>query len=86
MSLGKSGKVKEFLDAKDKEIEKVNNDDKIHDKRRPIVQRIQQQADIILGLSHSGDTVESFMTDILALLIKPGMAVYDRLHDDIFGE
>ena len=86
VSLKKSDKVKEFLDAKDKEIDKVNNDDKIHDKRRPIVQCIQQQAEIILGLSHSGDTVESFMIDILAPLIKPGMAVYDRLHDDIFGQ
>ena len=86
VSLGKSGKVEEFLDAKDKEIEKVYNDDKIHDKRRPIVQRIQQQAEIILGLSHSGDTVESFMTDILAPLIKPGMSVYEQLHNDIFGE
>ena len=86
VSIGKSGKVKEFLDATDKEIEKVNNDDKIHDKRRPIVQRIQQQAEIILELSHSGDTVENFMTDILAPLIKPGMAVYEQLHDDIFRE
>ena len=86
VSIGKSGKVKGFLDATDKEIEKVNNDDKIHDKRRPIVQRIQQQAEIILELSHSGDTVENFMTDILAPLIKPGMAVYEQLHDDIFGE
>ena len=86
VSLGKSGKIKEFLDAKDKEIEKVNNDDKIHNKRRPIVQRIQQQAEIVLGLSHSGDTAEDFMTDILAPLIKSGMTVYEQLHDDIFGE
>ena len=86
VSLGKSGKVKEFLDAKDMEIEKVNNDDKIHDKRRPIVQCIQQQAEIILGLSHSGDTVESFMTDILARLIQPDMGVYKQLYKDIFGQ
>ena len=83
---GKSDKIQDFLEAKDREIEKVMKDDKIYDKRRPIVQRIQQQAEEILGLAHSGDTAESFMRDILAPLIQPGMKVYDELHEDIFGE
>ena len=86
VSQGKPDKVKEFLQAKNEKIEEVMNNDSIHDKRRPKIQRIQEQAEIILGLSHSGDTVESFMTDILALLIKPGMPVYERLHTHIFGE
>ena len=86
ISEGKSDKVKRFLAGKDTEIEKVINNDKIRDKRRPIVQRIQQQAEQILGLIHSGDTVESFMRDILAPLIQPGMKVYEELHEDIFGE
>ena len=86
VSEGKSDKVEEFLEAKDREIEKVMNDDKIHDKRRPIVQRIQEQAEQILELVHSGDTVESFMRDILAPRIQPGMKVYEELHEDIFGE
>ena len=83
---GKSDKIQDFLETKDKEIEKVMNDDRIHDKRRPIVQRIQQQSEQILGLVHSGDTAESFMRDILAPLITPGMKVYEELRKDIFGE
>ncbi|MDE0688954.1 MAG: AAA family ATPase [Candidatus Poribacteria bacterium] len=86
MSQGKPDKAEEFLQAKNEKIEEVMSDDNIHDKRRPIIQRIQVQAEIILGLSHSGDTTESFMTDILAPLIKPDTAVYDQLHQDIFGE
>ena len=86
VSQGKPNKAEEFLQAKNEKIEEVMSDDNIHDKRRPIIQRIQVQAEIILGLSHSGDTTESFMTDILAPLIKPDTAVYDQLHQDIFGE
>lgn len=86
ISQGKPDKAEEFLQAKSEKIEEVMSDDNIHDKRRPIIQRIQVQAEIILGLSHSGDTVESFMTDILAPLIKPSTAVYDQLHQDIFGK
>ena len=86
VSQGKPDKVKEFLQAKDEKTKEVMNDDRIHDKRRPIIQRIQGQAEMILGLSHSGDTVESFMTDILVPLIKPRMLVYERLHNHIFGE
>ena len=81
----KSDNIQEFLDAKNKEIEKVMNNDKIHDKRRPIVQRVQEQAEKILELSYSGDKVNSFMRDILAPLIKPDMDVYKKLHKDIFG-
>ena len=81
----KSDNIQEFLDAKNKEIEKVMNNDKIHDKRRPIVQRVQEQAEKILELSYSGDSVNSFMRDILAPLIKPDMDVYKELHKDIFG-
>ena len=81
----KSDNIPEFFEAKNKEIEKVMNNDKIHDKRRPIVQRVQEQAEKILELSYSGDKVNSFMRDILAPLIKPGMDVYNELHKDIFG-
>ena len=86
VSQGKSDKIQKFLAAKDKEIEKVENDNKIEKKRRPIVQRVQEQAEKILELSYSGDTIESFMRDILAPLIKPRMKAYEDLHKDIFGE
>ncbi len=86
VSLGKSEKIQEFLMAKKKEVEEVMNDDTIHDKRRPTIQRIQEQVEMVLGLAHSGDTVEDFMTDILVPLIKPDMEVYKQLHKDIFGD
>lgn len=86
VSQEKPDKVEEFLAAKDREIEQVMNNDKIHNKRRPIVQRIQKQAEKILELTHSGDTTESFMRDILAPLIQPGMQVYEQLEKDIFGK
>ena len=85
VSQGKSDKTHEFLTTKDKEIEKVINDNSIKKKRRPIVQRVQEQAEKILELSYSGDSVNSFMRDILAPLIKPDMDVYNELHKDIFG-
>ena len=86
VSLGKSEKIQEFLTAKKKAVEEVMNNDTIHDKRRPTIQRIQDQVEVVLGLAHSGDTVEDFMTDILVPLIKPDMEVYKQLHKDIFGE
>ena len=76
VSQGKPDKVKEFLQAKDEKTKEVMNDNRIHDKRRPIIQRIQEQAGMILELSHSGDTVESFMTDILVPTHK---TLYARL-------
>ena len=83
---GKSDKIQEFLAVKNKIVEEVNNNARIKDKQKSIVQRIQEQAEGILGLSHSGDTVDSFKSDILAPLIKPCMDVYEQLHEDIFGE
>ena len=83
-SQGQSHKIRKFLRTKDKIIEEVNNNDRIKDKHKSIFQRIQEQAEETLGLSHSGDTVDSFKSDILAPLIKPNMTVYKQLHKDIF--
>lgn len=85
-SQGQSDKVQEFLGVKDEAVEEVNNNNRIKDKQKSIFQRIQQQAEEILGLSYSGDTVDSFKSDILAPLIKPDMTVYKQLHKDIFGD
>ena len=86
VSQGKSEKIQEFLTTKNKKVEEVINDDTIHDKRRPTIQRIQEQVEMFLELTHSRDTVEDFMTDILVPLIKPDMEVYKQLHKDIFGD
>ena len=39
----------------------------------------------ILVLTQCGNTAKEFMRDTLAPLIKPGMAIYDELKQDIFG-
>ena len=39
----------------------------------------------ILGLTRAGKNVKEFAREILAPLIKPGMAVYEELKSDIFG-
>ena len=33
-----------------------------------------------------GNDKESFMMDMLAPCIQPGMKIYEELHEDIFGE
>ena len=84
VSQGKPDKVGEFLVAKDKEIKKIIKSSSVPNKRKPTVQRIQQQAKKILEIPHIGDSIESFMRDILVPLIQPDTAVYQELHRDIF--
>jgi hypothetical protein len=39
----------------------------------------------ILGLVQVGNDKNAFMRNTLAALIRPGMAIYDQLKEDIFG-
>lgn len=39
----------------------------------------------LLGLTDAGSTTEAFLADTLAPRVRPGMAVYDELKEDIFG-
>ncbi len=39
-----------------------------------------------LALQRPGGTVEAFLADVVAPLIRPGMAVYAELREDIFGD
>ena len=59
---------------------------KATDNLKPIVQDIYHAADQALRPVKLGKSTDSFMRDILAPLIQPGMAVYEQLHKDIFGE
>ena len=81
---GKSDKSSNLLTAKQDALDKRNL--KPDDKLKSIVQEIHQAAHNILKPANLGINQNSFMTDILAPLIQPGMAVYAQLHDDIFGE
>ena len=59
---------------------------KSSDNLKPIVQQIHGAAQKILKSVNLGNTKESFMMDVLAPRIQPGMTVYEELHKDIFGE
>ena len=81
---GEPDKVDDLLAAKQEGLDKHNL--KSDDILKAIVQPIHGAAKTALNPAKLGVSRESFMMDILAPLIKPGMTVYDQLHDDIFGE
>ena len=76
-------KVNDLLTAKQEALDKHNL--KPDDNLKAIVQTIHGAAQRALKSVRLGDSKESFMMDILAPRIQPGMAVYEQLHDDIFG-
>ena len=79
-----SDKVEDLLAAKQKALDKHKL--KSSDNLKPIVQQIHGAAQRILKSVNLGNTKESFMMDILASRIQPGMKIYEELHKDIFGE
>ena len=85
---GKQDKIQDLLTAK---TDALNNrtsggKSKSPDDLKPIAQDIHVAAQGIIDSVPLGNNKESFMKDILAKLIQPGMAVYEKLHKDIFGE
>ena len=81
---GKSDKISDLLAAKQKALDKHGL--KPTDKLKLIVQDIHGAAQNILKSVNLGINQKSFMMDILAPCIQPGMNVYEELHKDIFGE
>ena len=80
----KPDKAGDLLAAKQKALNEKGL--KAADNLKPIVQDIYHAADQALRPVKLGKSTDSFMRDILAPLIQPGMAVYEQLHKDIFGE
>ncbi|MXV73210.1 AAA family ATPase, partial [Candidatus Poribacteria bacterium] len=76
-------KVNDLLTAKQGALSKHNL--KPDDNLKAIVQTVHGAAQKALKSVRLGDSKESFMMDILAPRIQPGMAVYEQLHEDIFG-
>ena len=76
---GYPDKAQELLEAKQKAREELGN------KPKSIAQRVHVAAQKAFQ-SRMGDDRESFMRDILAPLIQPGMLVYAELERAIFGE
>ncbi len=81
---GESDKVNDLLKAKQDALDKRKL--KPSDKLKPIVQEIHGAAQNILKSVNLGNNQYSFMMDILASLIQPGMEVYEELHKNIFGD
>ena len=81
---GKSDKVNDLLAAKQDALDQRNL--KPSDNLKPITQYVHSVAQNILKSVNLGNSKESFMRDILARLIQPDMVVYQKLHDDIFGD
>lgn len=55
------------------------------DDLKPIRGELYNKCKAALELTRCGNTVQAFMRDTLAPLVKPGMAVYEQLKHDIFG-
>ena len=81
---GASDKINDLLTAKQDALNKHGL--KLSDNLKPIVQQVHGAAQKVLESANLGNTRESFMMDMLASRIQPGMQVYDQLEKDIFGE
>ena len=81
---GASDKINDLLTAKQNALQQ--NKLKSSDNLKSIVQQVHGAAQKTLKSANLGNTRESFMMDVLAPLIQPGMKVYEELHEDIFGE
>ena len=79
-----SDKINDLLTAKQDALKK--NKLKSSDNLKSIVQPIHGAAQKILKSAYLGNDKDSFMMDILAPRIQPGIKVYEELHEDIFGE
>ena len=83
---GKPDKIQDLLKAKQDALQKSIAESKDHDDLKPTAQGIHVAAKNALKPSKMGNKSRSFMRDILAPLIQPGMKVYEQLEKDIFGE
>ena len=63
-----------------------NNPNKVSDDLKLASGEIYNTCKMTLSLVNPGNNTKTFMRDTLAPLIKPGMAVYEELKRDIFGQ
>ena len=84
----KPDKTQNLLTVKNEALKKRMREGKSKspDDLKPIAQDIHVAAQNALKSVNLGNSKESFMRDILAPLIQPGMKVYEQLENDIFGE
>ena len=81
--VGKGDKTDELLSNKESIRNSRLNDPP--DDLKPASGDIYNACKSVLSLTQSGNNAKTFMRDTLALLINPGMLVYEELKADIFG-
>ncbi len=80
---GAPDKINDLLTAKQDALDKHGL--KSSDNLKSIVQEVHGAAQKVLKSAYLGNDKGSFMMDVLASRIQPGMKVYEQLHKDIFG-
>ena len=78
----KPEKSSEIIDEKNKILARPS--DRANDNLKPVCGDIYNVCKKSLGLIHSGNDTKEFMVETLSPLVKPSMAVYERLKHDIF--
>ena len=84
MSVGKGDKTDDLIAAKNRILN--TNPNNVSDDLKPASGEIYNACKMTLSLVNPGNNTKSFMRDTLAPLIKPGMAAYEELKHDIFGQ
>ena len=79
-------KIQDLLDAKQSALARSIMNGKAPDDLKDTAQGIHIAARNALQPRKIGNRSRSFMKNMLAPCIQPGMAAYKRLHNDIFGE
>ena len=79
-------KVQDLLNARQAALKDSIANGKPHDDLKPTAQKVHVTARNALSPTPVGNKKIGFMKNHLAPRIQPGMAVYEQLHKDIFGE
>ena len=78
--------IQNLIEARQTALNDSIANGKPHDDLKPTAQRVHITARNALSPTPVGNKKIGFMKNHLAPLIQPGMAVYEQLHQDIFGE
>ena len=78
--------IQNLIEARQTALNDSIANGKPHDDLKPTAQKVHVTARNALSPTPVGNKKTGFMKNHLAPLIKPDMAVYKRLHEDIFGE
>ncbi|AGH98892.1 AAA family ATPase [Micavibrio aeruginosavorus] len=84
-SLGQPTQTPAVLDAKQQAVQESATRGNPPDDIKSASGKIYTETKRILQITSGGNNAKAFMRSTLSPLIKPGMAIYDELKNDIFG-